>query len=422
MIIIYGGLRLGGIETHLIRVAEAYYKNGKDVSVVLLSNEAYSDPELIKRMRKVSRIYFISDLISLKIRRCASFIKAPFLQQIPSNNDILNDIFDCSKHDHIHVCDAHSAILACEYMRRIGVRLPISIGVYHSKEYFWGWGGKLPYFERINRHLFLNVMPRGNILLFNDNFEFDFKEKYNLDFKSAETLFIPIPSRDYSQSVQSCKQLRITTIGRFANFKTYQLWMLDVISELVINGFSVIYDIYGYGSTKPLIEKKINELGLASVVSLKGALNYNDIELISSYDLFIGSGSTLLEVSSMGVPSIIGVESIEDPLTYGFFTDVKGTAYNEKGLYPLTSVYDLIVDYILSSEFDKLTLKNSHYQKCLAYGIDSFYIKYQVHTKNLKIVDFKLSLIKKFFYAFSFSFSIFLGRFGLGKFSKKYMD
>ena len=144
------------------------------------------------------------------------------------------------------------------------------------------------------------------------------------------------------------------------SFKTYNFWMLDVVKKLR-EKIDVEYHIYGNGPDYEKISRKISELNLTKVVFLKGELPYaNFRSVVSSYDIFIGSGTAIIEASSLGIPSIIGVEMVEKPLSYGFVCDIPGFSYNEDGLYEKTDVFNLIISYLEKNPDQKKLISSKH--------------------------------------------------------------
>ena len=103
-------------------------------------------------------------------------------------------------------------------------------------------------------------------------------------------------------------------------------------------------------------------MGLTDAVNLKGTLEYSSFDItVSRYDLFIGSGTSVIEASAIGIPSIVGIENLTDPFTYGYLCDVCDYEFNMKGLdLPLLSISNLITDFSNMSKEDRLLLSERH--------------------------------------------------------------
>jgi hypothetical protein len=82
-------------------------------------------------------------------------------------------------------------------------------------------------------------------------------------------------------------------------------------------------------------------------VTFFGKLEYKKMpSVLNDASLFIGSGTAIVEAAAAGVPCIIGIESIEQPQSYGFLTDTIGLSFQEKGLnYPLYTYEKIMSDF-----------------------------------------------------------------------------
>ena len=89
------------------------------------------------------------------------------------------------------------------------------------------------------------------------------------------------------------------------------------------------------------------------------------------FDLFVGSGTAIVEAASFGIPSVIGIENCSEPVSYGFLTDVPGFSYNEDGLYEKVEVLELISKFISSSISEKDKLSDQHIEKSSLFTLDA---------------------------------------------------
>ena len=65
--------------------------------------------------------------------------------------------------------------------------------------------------------------------------------------------------------------------------------------------------------------------------------------------VFVGSGTSIIESSALGIPSIIGIESNNDGETYGFFSNLRGYSYNEDNLDIEKKTYYEILEILFTS-------------------------------------------------------------------------
>ena len=88
---------------------------------------------------------------------------------------------------------------------------------------------------------------------------------------------------------------------------------------------------------------------------------YSELSSVfSKYKFALGSGTSVLQSSGLGVPSIVGIESLDKPLTYGLLNETKAADYMEIGLdYELKPVYEVAVNVLGcgASEYKKLCEK-----------------------------------------------------------------
>lgn len=355
MLFIYGALTLGGVETFFLRMSKERYKLGLKTSVLLLSSPEASDKVLLKEIRKYAQVLFPEDLFTANSGLSRRF---PLLS--PVNKNRLLELYD--KIDQIHVYEGMYALLGNRFNSITGKKIPITIGFYHYVKFIWG-GEKIPHFERINRKFIFEHLPKEALLMFSEDNKNIYEKYKRMSFAKSQVFRLGVVDKNKVELNGALKNpLKIIAVGRLVEFKTYNFYMLEVINDLRKQGVVVVFDIYGDGPLKSKILERIKQLKLDDSVALKGPLDYlNFNEVVSRYDLFIGSGTAIIQAASLGVPSIVGVENVIQPKTYGFFSDVHQYEYNLKGLdLPLISVKKIIEDYISIGEQERLELKRSH--------------------------------------------------------------
>ena len=89
-------------------------------------------------------------------------------------------------------------------------------------------------------------------------------------------------------------------------------------------------------------------------VILKGILDYNKFnEVVSLANVFVGNGTAVLEAANLSVPSIVGIESCEDPITYGYISDIEEFDYNEFIINKRTIKFNLLLENLFSGGKDE---------------------------------------------------------------------
>lgn len=358
MLFIYGALQLGGIETFYVRMAKARYLKGEKTKFLLIAKKSSSDEELLREAKKYADVYFLDDYLVGNIFR---LLTLHFLLIKPISFKKIAHVFDGVRQ--IHVSHSIYGLLYLRVKKILDLDVPLTMGVYHSKEFIWGGDDRLPFYERINRILFGCLLKSKSVYFFNEKLPELYSDYY--DFNKDEINTFPLGVIESISSIDSLAKtksspLRIVSVGRLVGFKSYNLWMVDLVNKL--SGLiDIEYHIYGTGPLEKDIIAKVACNGLSDKVLLKGSLPYSEFKnTISKYDLFVGSGTAIVEASSLGVPSIVGIESVVEPVSYGFICDIEGYSYNEDDLYRKLSVYDLLVMYHSLSEDDVLSLKARH--------------------------------------------------------------
>jgi glycosyltransferase involved in cell wall biosynthesis len=360
MLFIYGALSLGGIETFFLRMAKERYKLGLNTTILLLSKPENSNEELLREMKLYSSVYFPGDIfsgISLISR------KLPLLA--PISKVTTTKIFD--NIDQVHTFDGMHALLGARLSKLSGKKLPITIGFYHYIKYLWG-GNNVAHYEKVNRQFIFDYLPKKALMFFSEGNKELYEKHKGYDFTSANTFRLGVVDKKGIDNVSGdlTMPLRIIAIGRLVEFKTYNFYMIDVIKSLTDKGIQVQFDIYGDGPLKNEIQGTINHKGVSNFVTLKGTLDYSKFdETVSAYNLFIGSGTAIIQASALGLPSIVGTENIIKPYSYGFFSNVHQFEYNLKGLdIPLLSVEAMIEEYVTMKQPQREELIESHI-KCI---------------------------------------------------------
>lgn len=398
MLIIYSGLSLGGIETFWVRLAKQRFLEGQNTKIILYTPLKFGNynKELLQQLAEYAEVYYFNDIFSkLKLNWRFYFFHELKLEKL---HNIVND---CSQ---IHVADAFSGLLANKILYELKLSKPITFGVYHTKEFTWGASEKLPYFEQVNRRFVFELNPNDNLLCYSKTTKETIEKKIGFRLENAKTFRLGVIEKPIEKvkvfSLNST--IKICAIGRLTSFKTYNFWMPKVIKELKEKGLNVTFDIYGSGECESDIKRIVSEY--PDYISLQPAFNYSEFsKIVSNYDLFIGSGTAIIEAASLGIPSIIGIESIEEPLSYGFFSEFADYEYHVLGLpFKLKPVVDIIYEFCLSDckAKEKLSIEHKRESKFFlmstcSYNFESMQI---INTPKIKFNPLFYTLSRLFFY------------------------
>lgn len=379
MIIIYSALRTGGSETFFIRLAKERKQAGLHTKILLIYPERRSERKLISEATAFADIIYLTDILQNKgaAQIAAKFPLASLLFSLNKIKTIqaLQGDFD------FHVADGFSAHIVKKISSTLQQPVRLTVGFYHSLEFCWG-PNKPPLFERMNRSLVFDELESKNIIFFNKSSADINSKKMQKNLSGANIFPIGVIEEAIPQAKELCIRehstyFKICSIGRLVDFKTYNLWMIDVVFRLKKIGLNIIYDIYGDGNLKELMLEKIQALGLTENIFLKGTIDYSAIpKTILNYDCFVGSGTTIIQSSSLGIPSIVGIESSTEPYSYGFFSDIQGYDYNEDGLFTKLPVFDLIHALQRSNEVERNNLSIKHIEKSNTFSMKACSINF----------------------------------------------
>lgn len=377
--------------------------------ILLLSPPSKSNAELVEKARLYADVYFLTELVMPAVTRFVKWIPFHLSSLIPLNKAATSAAF--RDVDSIHVSNGFCAHFAFRLMALLNINVPLSMGLYHSLEFCWGNGRQLPYYERCNRALFSEVLQRSNLLFFNEVLVGFYEEQYKKSFQAVNVFPLGVIDLNTRQTYFRAPgaDFVLGSVGRLVTFKSYNFWMLDVVKALRERNIPAKYIVYGEGPQKEEIAEKIKALGIQEHVSLEGNLEHsNFVQRVSQFDVFVGSGTAIVEAAGAGVPSVIGIENLSEPLTYGFFSDIPGFSYNEDNLYPKQSALQLFLDYYASSEENKSELRARQVAKSGLFSIQQC----SNNFRDLKLTSVSEAVVRKrgslvFRLAYCLSFLIF---------------
>ena len=373
LLLIHSSLPTGGIETFFLRLATERHRRNERTKILLMKGRVSCDPDILRRIGIVAEIFFLDDLLGSKISAAKLH---PYLFPI-SSIDRVSAAKLLDGVDFVHTTDARGLYLADQILRTCSVKLPVTVGIYHSKEFTWDYNF-IPFFEKENRKLFQHCADLGGIVFFNDRIpqlynDYGYSiDKYNLFPIGVVSINKPVATEIDRFSNFKKKKIRIVSVGRLHPFKSYNYWMPLLVKSLTSKGIDVSYDIFGSGPMRDELDAVVKKLGLRGQVNLMGDLEYERFsQVVQNYDLCVGSGTAIVEAASLGVPSIVAIESERRPLTYGFFSQIEGFTYHEDGIAEKTDVGSHI-DTLMRLEKEELDiLCKAHIEKAKIFSMES---------------------------------------------------
>lgn len=365
VLFVQSSLGLGGIETFFVRLVKELSVRGVNSQFIFLYKKLIN-PTLLVELQKFSDVYYWQDLVDLSADGLGEKAKL----MLPLNSKKVEALFsDCEA---IHVSNALTYLCAQRLASCLSQELKCVFGIYHANELAWG-GGKLPAYERYFRKKLFGTPP---MFLFFNQSSVDKTAKANGSICYPFMLFplgVDMP-RARSEPMQvSGVKLRLVSVGRLVEFKTYNLYMLDVARELKDNGISFTYSIFGSGPLSDIMAARIAEFGLQENIILEGDLEYSRLdEELSTHHLFIGTGTALLHAAANGLACITAIENEKDSTSYGYFSELPGYDYHEQGMdFEKYKFYDLIMQYSFLDQPGRESLSQRHLLRSKAFDMSA---------------------------------------------------
>ena len=115
-----------------------------------------------------------------------------------------------------------------------------------------------------------------------------------------------------------------------------------------------------------------------------GKLDYEKIyQVLEDAFMFVGMGTTIIEASSIGVPSLQAIDSEKRTVTYGFFSKLTGFCIGEIiPELPLINMKDSIIELSKKNEIEYQELCRAHVFRANTFNIDVVIKQYYSFFSN----------------------------------------
>lgn len=385
LLFIVGTLNLGGIETYISRLSK-HLSTDLRISVLILSKK-YSK-NLIDEVNKYSVIYYLNDYINFPFVNKLNLLT---INLIFARKQEYADLYKkIGEINFIHSVDSFCNIVGLEFLE-LNKSIIFTTGVYHSQEYIWDTNH---YFRKVQKDFF-SILPDKNILHCNTESII----QLNRNLKDSNVIPILIELLRYKDIYPNQRSNKIVSIGRLVDFKTYNKHIINILDEINHLGYNLEYYIYGDGPERFFLEKLAKTK--KSKIHFKGSIEYNDLpNILNNAFLFVGSGTSIIEASAGGIPSIIGIESEDRPYTYGLFSELEGFSYNENNLHlEKKEIKDLIINVLEKNDAEYSDISLNHRKKANEFSISgnkikviNFFTKGEFFSYSFNNLKYKLSL------------------------------
>ncbi len=362
-------MHMGGIQTLILRFGSYFKSKGFRLKVIL----TFEGGELIEELQKTSEV----KILNLNELTCSVYV---------SDKIIKNDIFFANI-DEVYSMYAGGNWLGLQIANKL--EIPFKVGIYHPEDY------KM-FSSMIDKKIF-DIIPDTCKLFMNQENLVNHEKIYG---RTIEGNIWQLPvifdtGGDYKINTVLPSKNKIISIGRFDPYKTYNLTMIKTISDLKKIGINLIYEIYGYGVLEDKMISLIKQYDLSENIIIKGVLNYKDFKnIVSNAYLFVGCGTSVIEASYFGVPSIVATAE-SNGQSNGLFSDEIGFNVGEKAvnILPVNAI-DQIINILNLSDDEYLKLKQKHTDIAKErYSVNIVFDKYFMMPNHKIQQSFKLKLL-----------------------------
>lgn len=307
LLVINHGFILGGVETFITKI---FPKLTYEYDVYLLLSSKSINTKLLNQLPGSINIIFFKDNFS--------FLKDIFQKKIK-----LDIIFST-----LPQCFIYSLFI---FIISKNKNLKIIVSP-HQTESFCSKYNLLQIHRFVTRFSF-KLLPLNNIIFLNKASKSFHESRLNYNFTQSPVIPLYVDAEKFPFFDRSkIKRNKVLSVGRLASYKTYNLELIPIFQKLYNEGVDIEWHIYGEGELKKEMVKKITQKNNSNIF-IHDSVDYDLLcQTMNDYFLFIGSGTTLLEASSTGLPSLTTIEDLNKPQTYGLVCDISGNCFIEPNL------------------------------------------------------------------------------------------
>lgn len=361
---------IGGVETFLMRIIPRFNAIGINVTLLLLENK--TDQKMIGALDGHCKVVYLKDLFPFFERKIKS---------------VLGENIDLAVYTLSTPLVIGSWILnRGNYNSTKTLAIPMQTKTFCTPTNFWRIHRKLVH------HIIGDRLQDEDVVFGNNVGRQTHSEFLKRPFSKSPIVHLFVDIHKYSYNPDVTKSNVIVSVGRLENLKTYNFTFFETLRELRNANVNIEWHIYGDGSALSRIERLIHENDMADVVKLMGRCDYDKLpEAFRSGFIFLGTGSTLIEASACGLPSLIGIEYDTLPETYGYIHEVPGFEMIEPGLnLQKFTFFEKILQVINMDDQEYRALKEKCCQKAVEYaaaGAENEYKKiFEARARNGTVV------------------------------------
>lgn len=406
MIFIANTLILNGGTTFLRRITRAYHERGHKVLVLVIQGPVPRD--VFEEMSEFSTVMMFDEILSNMIPFKLYSTACIFVPFDSHKIKQMVEEYGC----HIHVMGIFGLFSAMK-IASCNKLVRISAGIYHLNEYFLR--GKSNGISRKMIDLF-KKLPKENVINFNDYGVKEYSKIMGLAYLEQNIVPIGILPVDSNIAYKPI-EYKIVSVGNLVGFKKYNEHIIKLLPSLRIDFPLVKYEIYGDGPERNKLSALADSLDLFDNVTFHGSIPYHEFRNVTSTaSVFVGSGTAILEAAVLGIPSIVGIESIADPVTYGFIYECEGFSYNDHILSRQTvSIEAKLREVFEGTPRDVDLISTQCRNKANEFTIDQTLEGFCTIQQGLLPISNSLTLVDIISFSFWMSVTIFLDLFNIDK-------
>lgn len=379
ILFILASLNLGGVETYISRVVPVLVRDGFRVDVWVINNLVNRD--LYEKLSKFANVRILSNSGAL----------GSLLLNISPSPDVDFDLV---------IATGGTSLLCAALAFPRNLKLKIVVGVYSQYEFIGPYDN---YRRKIESKLFHQLAP-SNAFYCTDGCKLDHERYFGEEICGSNVSPLLIATQDaFPLHVTASKTIRLLSIGRLVEFKTYNLSVIYLLHDLNVQGYDIHWSVVGSGPLMQSMLELIRKLGIEEKVTFHGEVPYEALpEYYIDADLYIGAGTTLIEAASFGLPAICAVDSNANSMTTGYFADRPGIGTSDfldgDRLIPLSDAVNYFLRAPVSLRYE---MARRSYNAAKRYSIDNVLFEYETIYDTAKIVPLIMPKLFHFFDLFS---------------------
>lgn len=199
---------------------------------------------------------------------------------------------------------------------------------------------------------------------------------------------LPVDGTPYRTLSRNPEPGLIVSVGQLVPAKEYNLWMINVIDQLVSDGYDVRWEVYGDGVYRDQMAEQIRATHLEDRIALKGTLPYEQLgQTLSRAHVFVGMGTSLIEAGYAGVPAVVATGFDLTGMSYGFLHDLPEYACGEPVDRPQRPVVDIIKQVLAANDDEYARLATADREHAKRFDLHDLMTRFMDILKAAPLVE-----------------------------------